>query len=169
MPQSGCESAGTSILIVRNESDDSKDMLLWKWLKGSPTTLAAFGDPQNSADYALCIYATPSETLLSGGQLRVPKSSKWTPQGSRGWKYDDGMGSADGAQKLRLTSSSHAKSKATLKGGGPALPDLVLPLDPSLPLRVQLLNTQTTTCFESTFVGGNVRRSDAVRFKAKSP
>src|SRR5262249_6150103 len=45
VPRSGCKRAGRAILIVRNQSDDSRDMLQWKWLKGPPTTIAEFGNP----------------------------------------------------------------------------------------------------------------------------
>ena len=79
MPQSGCKTAGKSILIVKNNGDDDKDKLLWKWLKGQPTMLADFGDPQTSADYVLCLYGGASETPLADGEVDVPRSaSNWT-------------------------------------------------------------------------------------------
>lgn len=105
--------------------------MLWKWLKRESTTLADFGDPQHTADYALCTYGGLFQILLTGGQLRVPSnSSKWTPRGTRGWKYDDPTASPEGARKLRLLRGDIAQSKATLMGSGAALPDLVLPIGP---------------------------------------
>ncbi|MGH3641852.1 MAG: hypothetical protein ACRDUX_22810, partial [Mycobacterium sp.] len=41
-----CRSAGKSILLLKNNtSDDSKDKLIWKWLKGAGTTLGELGTP----------------------------------------------------------------------------------------------------------------------------
>ena len=42
----GCRAAGKSLLLLKNDaSDDSKDKLIWKWLKGAETSLADLGAP----------------------------------------------------------------------------------------------------------------------------
>src|SRR5262249_44705994 len=129
VPRSGCKSAGQAVMIVRNENDDRRDTLLWKWLKGPPTTTAEFGNPQNAADYVLCMYGGPLQSLLTNGQLRVPRSSsKWVPRGSKGWRYDDDTASADGAWKLQLIGSTRAKPTPTPNARGPPSPHLLLPL-----------------------------------------
>ena len=41
-------------MIVKDSGDDSKDRLVWKWLKGSATSRDDFADPTASAAYSLC-------------------------------------------------------------------------------------------------------------------
>ena len=168
--QSGCRTAGKSALIIRNKSDDAKDRLLWKWLKGEPTGLADFGDPQNTADYVLCLYGGAAETLLPDGEIQVPRnSSTWAPVGTTGWTYRDPSAAVDGVRKLLLKSSTLDKSKAALVGKGLELPDPTLPVASSnLPLLVQLFNSQTSTCLESTLASGDVIKNDEAQFKAKT-
>jgi hypothetical protein len=170
-PQSGCKTAGKSVLSLTNDSDDAKDKLLWKWRKGQPIMLADFGDPQTSADYMLCLYGGMPATLLAGGALDVPPSaSHWTPLGTSGWRYDDGAAAEDGVRRVLLKADAQNRSKAFLRGKGAALPDPVLPVaQGNLPLLVQLLNTQTAVCLESTFASGDVVTNGDTRFKAVSP
>src|SRR6185369_13825857 len=57
----GCKSAAKSLLLLKNNtSDDSKDKLTWKWLKGADTTLGELGSPTSTTDYTLCLYAGTS-------------------------------------------------------------------------------------------------------------
>ena len=168
--QSGCLTAGRSALIIKRKGDDAKHKLLWKWLKGQATELGDFGDPQTSANHVLCLYGGASETLLTDGEIQVPKDAAlWTPIGATGWRYRDASAAEDGAQKLLLKSSSQDKSKAMLKGKGSLLPDPTLPVaSASLPLVVQLLNSQTSTCLESTLTATDVVTNDNTQFKAKT-
>jgi hypothetical protein len=169
-PLGACKTAAKSILLLNDNTNDAKDKLLWKWTKGQSTTVGDFGDPQNSAAYALCIYGGSSPALLSGGALLVPTSaSKWSPIGATGWKYNDPAAGSDGVQKLMLKSGSADKSKALLKGKGVALPN-VSPslLNSSLPLVVQLSNNETASCLESDFGSGDVLKAKTAQFKAKT-
>src|SRR5262249_34012364 len=148
-PEGGCRAAAKSLLLLKNKSDDNKDKLVWKWIKGEPTTQTEFGDPTVSANYSLCIYAGTAETLV--GTIDVPPGSKWSTVSFKGYKYTDPAGTADGARTIKLKGSTDNKSKALVKGGGAALPD---PMDSNqlvLPVRVQLVNHSSMVCFESTF------------------
>jgi hypothetical protein len=167
--RSGCKTAGKSMLIRKKSADGTRDKLLWKWLKGEPTNLADFGTPTTTADYVLCLYGGAAATLLPGGETIVQRSAtKWAPLGAVGWSYDDGTAAADGVQKLSIKSSDQAKSKAKLKGKGILLSDPEMPVLPSnFPLIVQLLNTETSTCLESSFDSGDVTKNDEGNLKAK--
>jgi hypothetical protein len=169
-PQSGCKTAAKSVLMLKDNDDDAKDKLLWKWLKGQSTMLPDFGNPQTTADYFLCLYGGVAETPLADGTLQVPHSPNWSPLGTTGWNYDDDAAAADGARKLRLQSSSQDRSKVLLKGKGSELPDVALPIAPAnFPLLLQLFNSETTSCFESSFASNGVRKNDGNRFKATAP
>ena len=164
-PETGCLASAKSLLLIKDKSNDGKDKLIWKWIKGAPTDKAAdFADPTTTANYALCIYSGNSPTLAE--QILVPPGSKWT-EFAKGYKYFDGAASADGVQKLNLKSSTGSRSKALLKARGTALPDLtpagsaLLPL----PVTVQLVNQHNGNCFEATYTAA--KKNTTAQFKAK--
>src|SRR6185369_14478737 len=138
--------------------------LVWKWLKGAATTTAEFADPTSTAEYALCIYAGVSDTLVA--QMHIPASStKWKPLGTKGFKYLDPSSSADGAQKIVLKGGVAGKSKVIVKGRGTALPD---PLDMGplgTPVTAQLLNYQSGVCWEANYT--TAKKDTSAIFKAK--
>ena len=166
-----CRSAGKSLLLLRNTGSETKDKLIWKWIKGAATTLSEIGDPTASTDFALCFYAGTPPFLIAGGEVALPAdATRWTPQRTIGFKYKDPAASADGILKGKLTVSDVGKSKAFLKGKGGQLPDPVLPIaDADLPLTVQLVNSTSTVCWESRFNSSNVLSNDTGFFKARTP
>jgi len=164
---STCRSAGKSIVLVKDNADNSKDKLVYKWLKGDATTQADLADPLNTATYAVCFYTNAG--LVS--QAAVPPSStKWSPISTKGYKYKDNTLAEDGIQKIIAKGSTTAgKSKLLVKGKGANLPDtLSLPIAPAdLPLRVQVRNNQTGICFGSSFA--TPTKNVAGQFKGKTP
>jgi hypothetical protein len=167
-PQS-CRTPGKALLLIKNKADNSKDKLIWKWLKGAATTTAEFADPTATADYALCIYAGTTDTLRA--QVHIPPSNtKWKATGTKGFKYKDATGTDDGTRKVVLKSGAAGKSKALVKGKGANLPDFNsdLPIAPGdLPLIVQLRNNQTGICWEGQF--SLPKKNTADQFNAKTP
>jgi hypothetical protein len=161
----GCRVAEKSILVIRNHpSDDGKDKLLWKWVKGEAVNQAEIGDPTDSADYTLHIYLGTAATLLD---MHVPAdATKWSGI-NNGYKYDDPGRGADGIEKIILKGSANNTSKALLKGKGAGLPDPSLGSLPP-PLRVQLTNDDTQLCLEATYDSADLIRNDVEKFKAKA-
>jgi hypothetical protein len=166
-PQAGCRTANKNILLIKNKTDNSKDKLIWKYIKGvQQTTQADFANPTATAHYALCIYAGTTDTLVA--KIHVPPSnSKWKTLGSKGYKYLDTTLMADGTQKVILKGNVAGKPKALLKARGANLPD---PLDMGplgTPVTAQLLNYQTGICWESDFT--TFKKNSSTIFKAKNP
>ena len=157
-PADGCRSAGKSNLLIKNESDDAKDKLIWKWLYGQSTTEAELGAPQTARTYGLCIY-TANGPLL--GVEVPPSATKWV-----GFKYKDDSGAADGIQKIVLKGSAENKTKILVKGKGVNLPDPTLG-SVMAPVRVQLINDETSLCFEATFDLSTITKNKVDMFKAK--
>jgi hypothetical protein len=160
-----CRTALKSLLLIKNNtSNDNKDKLTWKFIKGAATTQMDLADPTATANYALCIYSGPSNALV--GQMSLPASNtKWHVLGSKGYKFLDLSLADDGAQKVLVKGGGPGKSKALVKGRGANLPD---PLDGgslSFPVTVQLLNYQTGVCFESSF--SSALKNTTTLFKAK--
>ncbi len=145
-PRLDCLAAGKSILIVKDKSPDSKDKLIWKWIKGDATTRMDFEDPSSTAKYALCVYENGSLIASPGVPPGMPA---WSLIGSKGFKYKDKLGTEDGIQKIILKSGTAGKAKALVKGKGDNLPTITPPL--TLPVDVQLVNSDNGKCWGSTF------------------
>jgi hypothetical protein len=171
LPRNDCRTADRSRLLIKDVGDNAKDKLIWKWRRGEATSFAELGDPQNTADYAVCLYGGAPATLLSDGALRVPRgTTRWSMYYSTGWQYLDAAAAVDGVQRLLVNSGSDGRSRVSFKGKGTELPHPALPIpSANLPLTVQLINSQTPLCLESTFTAGGVLQNDAARFKSKSP
>ena len=87
-----------------------------------------------------------------------------------GFQYKDPTASVAGAYRIKLRADAAGKSKMFVKGKGGALPDPTLPIaDPDLPVIVQLLNSSTTACWQSTFDASSVIINTDALFKARTP
>ena len=163
-PATQCKTAQKSLLLLKQDSGDpSKNKLIWKWIRGSSTTLAELQDPTSTAPYGLCIY--DAGALLIADASVPPSASKWNAL-SKGFKFIDPTGADDGIQRVVLKSSDHDTAKALVKGKGAALPDVPLG-SLNVPLTVQLINGATGACFEATYDTTDVFRNDTQQFKAK--
>jgi hypothetical protein len=128
-----------------------------------------FGDPRASTDYVLCLYAGTAHALLAGGAMTAPADpSRWQPIRDKGFAFSD-PAATTGPQKLLLKSSASDRAKALVKGKGTALGDPTVPVAAAdLPLVVQLMNSDTPACWESTFAPANVVNNRPGKFKAKA-
>ena len=75
--------AGKSLLLLKNNADDSKDKLVWKWLKGAATTIGELGDPTGATDYTLCLYSGTGAAAIA-----LPAGSNWQTLGTTGFKFE---------------------------------------------------------------------------------
>jgi hypothetical protein len=165
-----CRSAQKNKVLIKNNADDTKDKLVWKWVKGDATTQADFADPTTmTGDYALCFYAGAPAALLQ--TANVPgDGTKWSALSDKGYKYTDSTGTASGITKIILKGGDAGKSKAIVKGKGTNLPDFDsdLPIaSGDLPLLVQLRNKQTGICWGGSFA--TAKKNEATQFNAKTP
>ena len=165
VPHTGCRMALKSLVFLKNNADDSKDKLIWKWIKGQATTQAELGDPTLTAGYRFCVY--DASGFLLGASV-PPSTSKWSRVSDKGYKYKDTNGSADGITKVLLKgNASEQRSKALVKGKGTNLPDPVVG-SLTLPVTAQLRNMSTGVCIEGVYESGDVIKNDAGQFKAKA-
>lgn len=162
-PVGSCKAAAKSILLLKNNtSDDGKDKLIWKWLKGATTSLAELGTPTGATTYTLCLYAGTASAAVT----LPPGAASWQTLGTKGFKFKSASGLPDAAQKAMLKSGAAGKAKAMVKGKGGNLPDTLVPTLP-LPVTAQLVNDTNGTCFEAIYALGDVIKNDAQQFKAK--
>jgi hypothetical protein len=158
-----CQTAAKSLLLVKNDANDGKDKLIWKWIKGAAATQADFADPTVSAEYAFCLY--DGGALLTSATV-PPSAAFWSTVGSVGYKYKDSSGSADGAQKLILKGTgTPGKSKALIKGKGANLPFAPLVQPFAGPVVAQLRNNATGYCMQGSYSAPI--KNTATQFKAK--
>lgn len=158
-PVAGCRTSLKSILIVKNKSPDTKDKLVWKWLKGAETSLEDLGLPTGTTNYTLCLYAGTISASVA-----IPAGSSWKAVGTKGFKFKDTSGVPDGAQKALLKSGAAGKAKALVKGKGVNLPDDLAPML-QLPVTAQLVNDTNNVCYGAEYV--SAIKNDSKQFKAK--
>jgi hypothetical protein len=89
-----CWAALKSILVAKNNvGDDGKDKLVWKWVRGEAISQTEFGDPMDTAAYALCVYA---DGALVGEAVVPASASQWSALSTKGYKYSDAAATAGG-------------------------------------------------------------------------
>lgn len=167
-PRSGCRTPGKSLLLLKDDSDDdSHDKLIWKWLKGQETLLAALGTPETATRYGLCVYDAIGLVLSAevppGGTCDAEPC--WNPLGSTGFKYKDVAGSQAGLTKVLVKSGADGKAKMIVKGKGIDLPDPTLGL--TFDVTAQLANS-LGECWTATYTSPAIKNTSA-QFKDKLP
>jgi hypothetical protein len=159
--------------MLRDATDDRKDVLRWKLARGGNTTMSAFGDPiGGTSAVRLCVYdasVSPQPLVVGAVPAGGTCGAKpcWRGLGSTGYRYKDRAGSSAGVTDLKLRLSPSGETQVILKAKGIKLP---MPgLDLTLPVTVQLVTGDGTAaeCWESTFE--SAVKNDATQFRAKSP
>lgn len=179
-PTVGCREglpAKSTVQLIDNPVDDSKDALKWGWNKGAATTAADFKDPVGgSAGYRVCVYdasANPQPlreaAVLPGGTCGSKPC--WKVVGSllapKGYAYKNALAKPDGITDVKLTAGIAGKAKIAVKGKGAKLDMPTLGL--TLPVTVQLLidDGVTPQCWRNVF--GTASTNTAAKFQAKGP
>lgn len=167
-PESGCRGVlapGTAQLQIKVASP-AKDQLQWKWLKGAATDVAAFGQPDATSAYQLCIYDAEgvlhSASIPAGGTCGTKPC--WAAK-STGFQYGSKTLVPDGIAKVLLKAGADQKAQVQVKAKGALLAPPAPPFL-HLPLRVQLKRLDAPECWEATF--STASKNQPGLFKAKS-
>jgi YVTN family beta-propeller protein len=172
MPVAGCRTpavAAASLIQLKDRAPDSRDLLVWKWSKGSATAKSDFGNPASTTSYRLCVYDASggAQPLLDaeapGGGVCGDKAC-WTDK-SYGFLYNSRDLTPDGSLKLKLQQGSQSKAKILLNGKGTALA-MPSPLSVMQPLIAQLMSSGGV-CWEATY-SAPPTRNDATQFKDRA-
>jgi hypothetical protein len=161
-PVSGCQPAATQ----KGRLQLGNGKLKWKWTSSGAVALADFGSPTTTTDYVLCLYDMSGEKLSARAPADGTCGTKpcWKTVDSVGFKYADKDGTPDGVTKERLKAGTAGRGRIQVKGGGPNLQLPTLPL--TTPVRVQLRQSSSSTCWEATYSTAITNTSS--RFRAKS-
>jgi len=177
-PQASCRQPALpakSLIALANSSDDNRDRLVWKWLKGTLTVRADFGNPvmTGGTNYQLCIYDVRDGGPTLRLDTNVPaggtcgdrrlgpcwKKTRW------GVKYVDRSLTRNGLLAIDLREGVDGQAKIVVRGKGP---NLVLPDLSTLtqPVTVQLTNSHGV-CWEASYSLPPVKHTPE-EFKAKA-
>lgn len=174
-PRTGCLQpivSGQSSLLLKDQSDDGRDLLTWKWKKGDATDPLDLGDPGTGTDYALCIYdgsGPGASARLRLGAL-APNGGTcgslpcWK-QTSSGWKYGDSLLTPDGLRSMSLKAGAAGRAQIIAKGKGTSLAVPSLPL--ATPVTAQIVNS-LGVCWEAHFSAARPVADPTRLFKATS-
>jgi cysteine-rich repeat protein len=179
-PVDGCIPAAKASLAIK-ETKPGNEKLKAK-LKGfqAATGQSDLGNPvTGSTRYDLCIYG-PAGQLA--GELSIERATQscgpkqkpcFKDKGGKGWLYKDPSADADGAKKLTLGSGPEGKGKALwqaankAKKNQTAMPTgIAAALAGASSATVQLV-VSGAECFDATL--GNIKKAEALLFKAKAP
>jgi hypothetical protein len=176
VPRTGCRlpATGSSSIKVKNDPNDSKDTLIWKWSHGDTTLLDAFmNPPASTATYRTCVYDTSGrpQPLMqmdaTGSEMCDKGKPCWKTISDKGFAYKNGAGSVDSVTGAKLLAGSQGTPSVRIKARGARVP---MPgLGMSLPLTVQLVISDGlgTECWQATFT--TATRNDATRVCANGP
>jgi hypothetical protein len=161
--------AGKAALILADKDPDSKDLVVWRWIKGADTDLMDFGDPLGTDAYGLCVYDAMDTLLLRAqapaGGACVGKAC-WVAR-RQSFRYADRDGTPQGIVRVVLKAGVGGTARVRVKGKGleVRMPELGAL---TLPLRVQLEREHAAPgqCWEATY--SVPLRNDATQFKARS-
>ncbi|HYD47852.1 MAG TPA: LamG-like jellyroll fold domain-containing protein [Terriglobales bacterium] len=175
-PLPGCVGGSSDGFKLRDGEGVRRQLSLKATRLAAPLAAADFGDPLSaSATYRLCVYdsigGTPQLSMglnLPGGGLCGSRSC-WRAIGSSGFVFRDRDGAHAGVRKLVLKGGAAGRGKLQLTAKGEALP-LAAPLagaqyfgvDPTVV--VQLSESLTGNCWQSTIEAAGVRRNDGQQF-----
>lgn len=148
-PALDCAQSAKGKLIVKDNSTDDADKLIWKFTQGPALDQADFGDPVSSNSYAFCVYDGATKKF----DLTIPSGSPWLGISTKGFQYKDPSGVNDGVTRVKLLAGTAGKSKLQLKGRGMGI-GMPMPVNGT-----QLLSGATvvvqlhrnTACWETTF------------------
>jgi hypothetical protein len=153
-PVVGCRAPATAqkaLLAIKKYSENDKDKLVWKWLKGSATSKADFGNPLSDTSYAFCVYDGAANLVMTSVAIGGDSCHHGVPcwqETATGFKYKDGDNSPSGPQKMLLKAGADGSAKIIWKGKGSDLDPPSPPL--SQPVTVQLVNT-VGVCWEAVY------------------
>lgn len=150
-PQPGCEAPVTFKRRLRISK--RKSLVTWRWRTEGNVDVASFGDPQVTTDYALCVYAGVTPSLVMS--LEAPAGGDcggkacWKSRGAKGFVYQDKEKTPSGVSRLVLRTTPAALADIVLHASGP---NIVFPmLGLSQPVTAQLLKSDGPECWETTY------------------
>jgi hypothetical protein len=152
---------GKAFFLLKDKADPS-DRVIWKWLLGSDTDKAEFGNPLGTESYRLCVYdgGTP---LFDMGANAGATFWRDTPSG---YTFKNRDTTSDGTQGIILRAGDDRKAKIIVKGKGD---NLDMPALGALagPITMNLHQSSGPLCWGATY-SSPFLRNDSEIFKDRA-
>jgi len=158
-PVSECSSVTQplkSSLVIKDDLDNPKDKITWKWSKGPDTYY--YGYPQFFTPYSLCVFGGSS---LASENV-IPQGVGWTGTNKGFVLKRDPSTTPGGIGRAKLLFGGPGRSKITVKGKGPLVGAATIPL--ATPVTAQLVSSEGL-CFTATYASPSTNAGG--RFKGK--
>lgn len=170
-PRAGCRSSRRARLTLSPGGAPSRRQLRWSWVGGPATQQDDFGDPTAGSDTSLCIYDTNGLILEASVAAAETCSTRpcWSAIGSRGYRYRRPDGNGDGVRSLRMLGGDLDQPRVRIHAKGENLVLPSLPIANGADLVVQLGNSASATCWESSFPPADFVRNSPDGFTAAQP
>jgi hypothetical protein len=171
-PVVGCLGGASASFQVSTKGGALKSKLGWTLSKGDAFAQINLGSPATTTRYTLCVYDETAGVPELVDEVTIEPNPNWIDADPKGYSYKDKTGAQGGVQKAQLKTGAAGKSKVQIKAKGVNLP-LPIPFsgsalfDQDTEVTVQLINSDTPTCWTSSFTSNS--KNDAVQFKAKAP
>ncbi len=160
VPMTGCRNPTkprSSLLLLRSNSDATRNFALWLWNRGAATDKTAFGDPVNSTVNNLCVYSevavgvpnlvmTASVPALGDCNNRQPC---WRNTRS-GYFFLDRTASTAGIRAIYQIGGAAGKARIIVLARGSHLSLPSFPLSQNLKVTMQLQNS-SGECWEGQY------------------
>lgn len=166
-------SSRIAALQVRNNDDDRKDHIRWRWvLNGTePVLFSDFGDP--TTRFSLCLYDSTADVATLVARLTIEPSDDWVSRAQKGWDYRDALGSQSGVTKVRMRAGDWkaAKLLVVAKGSNAPLPNPISDtryFNEDTFVTVQLVTDSSWGCWYSDLWSGITMDNNGTTFRAKT-
>jgi hypothetical protein len=172
-PKVGCAVASSSRIVVRDEFDDSKDRLVWRWRGTAKSPELEIGDPSQSTTVGLCVYDSFEGHHILITKLRVEPGEAWSRRKSGAWHFKSSGQSSAGVTRIAAKTGQSGKTRLGVKARGKRLP---FPLEPATKSKlyhkdrdvlVQLVTDASDACWTSAFP--TAAENSTVSFVAPAP
>ena len=147
---------GKAFFLLKDKADPS-DRVIWKWLLGSDTDKAEFGNPLGTESYRLCAY--DGTTLLF--EMGANAGAAFWRDTPSGYTFKNRDTTSDGTQGIILRAGDDRKAKIIVKGKGD---NLDMPALGALagPITMNLHQSSGLVCWGATYSSPFLRQDSAI-------
>jgi hypothetical protein len=136
----------TAFLLLKDKTDTA-DRVIWKWLVGSETDKAEFGNPLSGESYRLCVYNAGSPLF----DMSAHSGATFWRDRATGYTFRNSNTTSDGTQSILLKAGADRKAKIIVKGKGVNL-DMPTNLGSLTgPIAVRLHQSSGGVCWGATY------------------
>lgn len=169
-PKTGCVAAPSGKLQLKDNAEDKKDQVSWKWGKTAMDTAGM--DPTAGTNLRLCVWANGVNVIdlgapsaANGDYLFAFDDSRWSWVSKKPgqFQFKDKDLLFDGLSKIKIKGGDKAQAQFKGKGAGVNMP--LLPL--ADPVTSQMINDDTQDCWSVDLP--TIKKAETDKYQAVAP